>query len=386
MLRRAVVLFVVALVAVRCGGRGPSHDAHASDAIKIGLVVPLTGDVKTFGESARNGAMLAFDEVNAAGGIRGRRIKVIASDDKNDPTEAHNAGSKLIDVDRVVGVVGSVSTKCSLPLADVCQTAGIPMITPTSTNPKVTVDETGRHKSFIFRACFTDDFQGAVAARFAIDSLRVRTAAVMYDVGNDYAKELAKFFRQRFEELGGKVVAYESYQKDDADFSALVGKVRQSRPDVVFLPDYYNKVGLIAKEIRKQGLGAVLLGGDGWDSPAMLDIAGSAIEGGFFVNHYSPDEQRPEVQAWVQKYMAKYGQRPDALATLGYDAALLMLEGIRAAASTKPEDIRSALTLIRDYPCVSGATTFDANGNPVKKAAIIQYTSQGQRYVAAAAP
>jgi branched-chain amino acid transport system substrate-binding protein len=362
------------------------------NAIKVGLVVPLTGDVKTFGESTKNGAMMAFDDVNAAGGINGRRIRVVIADDKNDPTEAANAGGKLIDMDGVVGIVGSVSTKCSLPLADRCRMANVPMITPTSTNPKVTVTEDGQHKPTIFRACFTDSFQGAVAARFAAESLRARTAGVMYDVGNDYSRGLADYFRRFFEGLGGRVVAFESYQRDDVDFSALLAKVRQQTPDLLFLPDYYNKVGLIAKQARAQGLAAVLLGGDGWDSPSMLEIAGDAIAGAYFVNHYSPDEQRPEVQTWVSRYQARFGQRPDALATLGYDAALLMVEAIRSAAAAAPEStltrarVTEALGGISDYPCVSGSVTLDAFGNPIKRAAVIQYTATGQRYVATVSP
>ena len=239
------VLAAAAVVAgLSCGG---------GNAIKVGLVVPLTGDVKTFGESTRNGAMLAIEEVNAAGGINGKKIEVVATDDKNDPTETGNAGSKLIDMDRVVAVIGSVSSKCSVPLSDKCQSAKIPMITPTSTNPKVTVGEDGKRKDYVFRACFIDPFQGTVGARFAIDSLKAKTAAVMYDVGNDYSKGLADYFRAAFEKGGGKITAFESYAKDDVDFSALLTKVKQSSPDVLFIRDYYNKVGLIAKQARQLG-------------------------------------------------------------------------------------------------------------------------------------
>jgi branched-chain amino acid transport system substrate-binding protein len=373
-MRRTLVLAAAAaLLLTACGG---------GSGIKVGLIVPLTGDIKTFGESTRNGAMLAFDEVNAAGGINGKKLVIIQTDDKNDPTEASNAGSKLIDMDRVVVILGSVSSKCSAPLSDKAQAAGIPMITPTSTNPKVTVGEDGRRKDFVFRACFIDPFQGAVGARFALDSLKAKTAAVMYDVGNDYSRGLAEFFRDDFTRGGGKVVAYESYGKDDTDFSALLTKVRQFDPDVLFLPDYYNKVGLIAKQARQLGLKrAVLLGGDGWDSPEMLSIAGADIAGGYFTNHYSPDDPRPEVQEWVAKYQAKYGQRPDALATLGYDAALLVIEAIRKASEPTPTAIRDVLASIKDFPCVSGNITFDEWGNPIKTAAVLQYTADGQRFV-----
>ncbi len=356
------------------------------DVIKIGVVAPLTGDVKTFGESTVNGVMLAVEEANRAGGINGKQIKLFISDDKNDPTEAANAGGKLIELDGVVAIIGSVSTKCSLPLADKCQVARIPMITPTSTNPKVTVTDDGRHKEYIFRACFTDSFQGAVAARFAIDSLKAKTAAVMYDVGNDYSRGLADYFRRFFEQAGGKVVVYESYQKDDVDFSGLLTKIKQQQPDLIFLPDYYNKVGLIIKQAYQLGLVTKFLGGDGWDSPAMLEIAGKEVAGSYFVNHYSADDPRLEVQNWVTKYQSRYGQKPDAMATLGYDAALLLIAALRNAPNGKPDEIREALSKIRDYPCVSGTISFDEFGNPIKMATIIQYTEAGQRFVTAIVP
>ncbi len=356
------------------------------NVIKVGVVAPLTGDVKTFGESTVNGIMLAIEEANRAGGVNGKQIKLFISDDKNDPTEAANAGGKLIELDGVVAIIGSVSTKCSLPLADKCQVARIPMITPTSTNPKVTVTDDGRHKEYIFRACFTDSFQGVVAARFAIDSLKAKTAAIMYDVGNDYSRGLADYFKRFFEAAGGKVVAYESYQKDDVDFSGLLTKIKQQKPDLVFLPDYYNKVGLIVKQAYQLGLVTRFLGGDGWDSPAMLEIAGKEVAGSYFVNHYSADDPRSEVQNWVNKYQARYGQKPDAFATLGYDAGLLLIAALKNAPNAKPDEIREALSKIRDYPCVSGTITFDEFGNPIKLATIIQYTETGQRFVTSFAP
>ncbi|HTW91504.1 MAG TPA: ABC transporter substrate-binding protein [bacterium] len=374
----AVLAAMAAIAGLSCGG---GSAAKGGNTIKVGLVVPLTGDVKTFGESTRNGAMLAIEEANAAGGVNGRKIEMVATDDKNDPTETSNAGAKLIDMDRVVAVIGSVSSKCSVPLSDKCQTAKIPMITPTSTNPKVTVGEDGKRKDYVFRACFIDPFQGTVGAKFAAESLKARTAAVMYDVGNDYSKGLADYFKAAFEKEGGKVTAFESYAKDDVDFSAILTKVKQSDPGVLFIPDYYNKVGLIAKQARQLGVKAVFLGGDGWDSPEMVQIAGDAIYGGYFTNHYSPDDPRPEVQEWVKKYQAKYGQKPDALATLGYDAGLLLIQALKNSPHAKPDEIKLALVAIKDFPCVSGKITFDEWGNPIKSAAVLQYTKDGQKYV-----
>jgi len=359
--------------------------AQKQNVIKLGLVAPLTGDVKTFGESTKNGFTVAVDEANAKGGINGKQIKVFIADDKNDPTEAANAGSKLINQDGVRLIIGSVSSKCSIPLSELCETMGAAMITPTSTNPKVTIRDDGTRKAMVFRACFIDPFQGAVAAKFALDNLKAKTSAILYDVGNDYVKGLAEFYRDDFVKGGGTVVAYESYAKDDADFSAILTKVKRENPDILYVPDYYNKVGLIAKQARQLGLKSVLMGGDGWDSPDMTKIAGEAIEGGYFTNHYSPDDPRPEVQEWVKKYEARFGSKPDALATLAYDATSLMIAAATQAGSDDPVKVRDALQSVQ-MKAISGNVTFDSSGNPIKSAAIMRYTRTGQEYVATVAP
>jgi branched-chain amino acid transport system substrate-binding protein len=359
--------------------------AQKEDVIKLGLVAPLTGDVKTFGESTRNGFTIAVDEANARGGINGRQIKVYISDDKNDPTEASNAGSKLINQDGVRLIIGSVSSKCSIPLSELCETMGTVMITPTSTNPKVTVRDDGSRKAMIFRACFIDPFQGAVAAKFALDNLKAKTSAILLDVGNDYVKGLAEFYRDSFTKGGGAIVAYESYAKDDADFSAVLTKIKKENPDILYVPDYYNKVALIAKQARQLGIKAVLMGGDGWDSPDMTKIAGEAIEGGYFTNHYSADDPRPEVQEWVKKYEVRFGAKPDALATLAYDATSLMISALTQAGGDDPARVRDALQSAH-LKAVSGDVTFDSSGNPIKSAVILRYTRTGQEYVATVAP
>lgn len=360
--------------------------APQENVIRIGLVAPLTGDVKTFGESTKNAFMIAVEEVNEQGGIGGRRLKPYITDDKNDPTEAANAGSKLINQDGVKLIIGSVASKCSIPLSLVCQAAGAVMISSASTNPRVTVNDDGTRKNCIFRACFIDPFQGSVAAKFALDHLKTQTAAILFDVGNDYVKGLAEFFRADFTKAGGTIEVYESYTKDDTDFSALLTKVRKAAPDLLFIPDYYNKVALIAKQARQFGIASVMMGGDGWDSPEMLKIAGDAIVGSYFTNHYSSDDPRPEVQDWVHKYQARHGSKPDALATLAYDATRLMIEALRKTQSDDPARVREALQELEGFPCVSGSISFDASGNPIKSAVILQYTPAGQEYVATVAP
>ncbi len=375
------LLFVICflIVNLNCGPK-------ESNTIRIGLIVPITGDVKTFGESVRNSILLAVEEANLKGGIHGKQLKIITADDKNDPTEAANACSKLINQDKVKFIIGSVASKSSIPVSEICQQAKVVMITPTSTNPKVTVRDNGERKDYIFRACFIDPFQGTVAAKFAIENLKAKNSAILYDISNDYVKGLAEFYKDAFTKLGGRISVYESYGKDDVDFSALLTKVKAENPDVLFLPDYYNKVGLIAKQARALGIKSVFLGGDGWDSPEMTKIAGEAINGGYFTNHYSPQDPRPEVQEWVQKYEKKYGSKPDALATLGYDAAILLMEGIRLAGKDDPSLVRDALTKLSNFPTVSGNITFDAFGNPVKNAVILQYLNGEQKYIATVQP
>lgn len=377
-MKKFSMLMMVLLLASFCG--------EQSDVIKIGLVAPLTGDVKTFGESVRNGFSIAVDEINASGGINNKQIKIYITDDKNDPTEAANAGSKLINQDGVKLIIGSVSSKCSIPLSQISQDACAVMISPTSTNPKVTVRDDGSRKDFVFRACFIDPFQGLVAAKFAIDNLKAKTTAILYDVGNDYVKGLAEIYRDNFIKFGGKVLVYESYQKDDTDFSALLTKVKQSNPDVLYIPDYYNKVGLIAKQARQTGIKSVMMGGDGWDSPEMLKIAGDAIHDAYFTNHYSPDDPRPEVQDWVTKYETKFGSKPDALATLAYDATLLLIEAIKKAESDDPRMVRDILKNIQDFKSISGNIALDEYGNPIKSAVILKYSPNGQEYVATVTP
>jgi len=375
---RTLCISLILLLCISC--------APQENVIRIGLVAPLTGDVKTFGESTKNGFTMAIDEANTRGGINDKKIKTYITDDKNDPTEAANAGSKLINQDGVKLIIGSVASKCSIPLSLVCQAADAVMISSASTNPRVTVNDDGTRKNYIFRACFIDPFQGSVAAKFALDHLKVKTAAILYDVGNDYVKGLAEFFRTDFTEGGGKIVVYESYSKDDTDFSALLTKARKANPDLLFIPDYYNKVALIAKQARQFGIKSVMMGGDGWDSPEMLKIAGDAIVGSYFTNHYSSDDPRPEVQDWVQKYQTKYGNKPDALATLAYDATLLMIEALKKAQSDEPAKVRDAMQQLVDFNCVSGSISFDEFGNPIKSAVILQYTKTGQEYVATVTP
>lgn len=374
-MKRYILLFAALFPALAA----PASAAQGKE-IRIGLITPLSGDVKTFGESVRNSFLIAVEEANARGGAAGMKIVPVIQDDKNDATEAANVANLLVNQHRVKAIVGSVTSKATIPVSDIIQSAKIPTISPTATNPKVTVAD-GKRKDYMFRACFIDPFQGAVMAKFSRETLKGKNAAVLYDASNDYSKGIAEVFRDAFRKQGGKVVSFESYGKDDVDFSALLTKVKTSSADILFLPDYYNKVGLIAKQAKEKGIKARLVGPDGWDSPDLVKIAGAAIEGGYFSNHYSPEDKRPEVAAWVKKYKAKHGQVPDALGTLAYDATNLLIEAIRKAGSDDPKKIRDAMASIRNFKAVSGNSTLDGNGDMIKSAAILKIEGGRQKFV-----
>lgn len=367
---KKIFLLVLALILL-------AIPSYGKESIKIGLIVPLTGDVKTFGESAKNGFLMAIEEYSKTG--RYTIIPVIA-DDRNDPTEGANAALKLITQDKVIAISGPLTSKVAIPISDIANSHKVPMITGTATNPKVTVYE-GKRKPYVFRACFIDPFQGTVAATFALKNLSNKTAAVLYDVGNDYSKGLAEYFRTTFIKGNGSIVAYESYQKDDVDFSALITKIQIKKPEVIYLPDYYNKVALIARQIREKGLKSTLIGGDGWDSPELLKIAGNSIVGGYFTNHYSPDRKDPVSEAFIKLYKEKHQMIPDTFAALSYDATGMLLKAIDSSKTKKPEDIIRYLATLKNYKGVTGRITFDKNGDAVKSVVILKMEKNGARYM-----
>ena len=356
--------------------------------IKIGVIAPMTGDAKTFGESTKEGVEMAIAEWNAKGGINGKTLQMVLADDKGDAAEASAAATKLIKQDGVKFIVGSVMSSCSIPISQIANDNKIVQISPTSTNPKVTVAD-GKRKEYVFRACFIDPPQGSAMANFALNNLKIKSAAVFYDNGNDYVKGLAEFFKAAFEKGGGKVTVYEAYGKDDTDFSALITKVLAANPEMLYLPDYYNKVSLMAKQARDKGFKGVLAGGDGWDS-SDLDV--KVTEGGYFTNHYSPGDTRPVVQNWVKAYSAKYKtadgkpKTPDALATLAYDAANLLFNAIKTAGTEDTAKVKDALQNTKGFAAISGDITFDKNGDPIKDVTILQIKDGKQKYVTVVKP
>jgi branched-chain amino acid transport system substrate-binding protein len=356
--------------------------ASAKETVRIGLITPLTGDVKTFGESAKNAFNIALEEYAKKGRYR---IDALIADDKNDPTEGTNAAMKLITQDKVAAIVGPLTSKVTIPVGEIANKSKIPLITGTATNPKVTISD-GRRKPYVFRACYIDDFQGTVAANYALKQLKMKSAAVLYDVGNDYSKGLAEFFKATFSKGGGVVAAYESYQKDDVDFSALITKVAAKKPEVIYIPDYYNKVALVAKQLREKGVKSVLLGGDGWDSPDLIKIAGNAMVGGYFTNHYSPDRKDPVADNFIKAYKARHGAVPDAFGALSYDATMMLLKALDTAKKPTSEEIAKALGALKNYRGVTGTISFDTNGDAVKSVVMLRVAKDGFTYVTTVNP
>jgi branched-chain amino acid transport system substrate-binding protein len=356
---------VSAALAVALAGGFLACD-KSSKEIRIGGVGPLTGEAATFGVSTKNGYDMAVAEWNAKGGVLGKQVKLTFADDKGDPAEGATVFTKLIEQDKSVAIVGTVMSKVSLAGAPICQNAKIPMMATSSTNPKVTLVG-----NYIFRTCFIDPFQGTVGAVFAFNDLKAKKAACIFDVGNDYTKGLSEFFKAKFTALGGQVVGYEGHATGTTDFKAQLTKVLAAGPDILYVSDYYNDVALIAKQARELGFKGPLVGGDGWDSPKLMEVGGAAVEGCFFTNHYSQDDTAPMVQAFVKSYKTKYGAEPDALAALGYDATNIMLDAIQRAGKTDGDAIRDALTKT-DLQTVTGKVKFDGDRNPVKSAVIIE--------------
>ena len=351
----------------------PSLSAFGAEPIKVAILAPLSGPVPTFGVMTRDGALLAIDEWNAKGGVLGRKIVPVVEDSQCTPDPAVNAANKVIDQDKVHYIVGEVCSKASIPISEIANSKKVVQISPTSTNPDVTVGKDGKAKDYIFRACFIDPFQGTVGAKFARGTLKAKTAFIMLDQANDYVKGLAEFFEKAFIAAGGKIVGKETYTSKDTDFSAILSKVAAAKPDMVYLPDYYNVVNLATKQAKEKGIKAPFMGGDGWDS-SDLDL--KAATGGYFTNHYSPEDSRPDVKNFVKAFGAKYkddkGQPkvPDALAALAYDATNLLLQGIKTAGADDTTKVKNALEKIT-FNAVSGKITFDASHNPVKSATIL---------------
>jgi branched-chain amino acid transport system substrate-binding protein len=373
------------------GSSNSSADSGTGDII-VGQVASLTGDTATFGVSSNEGLLLALDEVNQKGVLNGRKIKVITEDDRSLPDEAKTACEKLITRDRAIAIIGEIASSRSIAMAPIAQENKVPMLSPGSTNPKVT--EFG---DYIFRACFIDPFQGTAVATFAMaakpEGLGLKRFAILYPVNSDYGMGLREFFGTAVKKAGGQIVADEAYtEKSDVDFRGQLTKIKQSNPDAIFCSGYYTEAGLIAQQARELGINVPLMGGDGWDSDQTVKIGKSATNNCFFSNHYSADEDRPEVKAFVEAYRGRFKNQdgspktPDAMAILGYDAMKLMADAINRAGSTDGDKIRDALASTKNFPGASGAITIDDKRNAQKSLVILEIKDGKFDYVASVAP
>lgn len=354
--------FAAALVAgSSCGKRA------SSDQIHVGEYGSLTGTTATFGQSTNNGIQMAVDEINKAGGLIGKTIKVFVEDDQSKPEEAATAVTKLINQNHVVAMLGEVSSSRSLAAAPICQGNKVPMISPSSTNPRVT-----QIGDYIFRVCFIDPFQGAVMAKFAANTLKVKRVAILVDVRNDYSVGLQTFFRDNFKKLGGEVVSEQSYSEGDSDFHAQLTQIRAANPEAIYVPGYYTEVGTISRQARELGITVPLMGGDGWDSPKLFEIGGDALNGCYISNHYSVDDPSPRIQKFVKEYKDRFKQSPDALAALGYDVAKILGDAIRRADSVEHSKLRDAIAATKDFPGVTGNITINSERNAIKPAVVLK--------------
>jgi branched-chain amino acid transport system substrate-binding protein len=349
-----------------------TNPGAGGDKVRVGVFMSLTGSTANFGISSVNGIKMAADEVNAAGGINGKQIELLVQDDRSDASEAATIVTKFVTQDQVHAVLGEVASSRSIAAAPIAQNAKVPMLTPSSTNPEVT-----KKGDFIFRSCFIDPVQGAAIAQFAAKTLNAKTAAIMVDRKNDYSTGLEKVINETFTRMGGKIVAVQSYQEGDQDFNAQLTSLKGGNPEVIFVPGYYNDVGLIAKQARDKGITVPLIGGDGWDSTQLYAIGGAALNGSYFTNHYSPYDTDPKVQKFVNDYKARYNSLPDALAATAYDAAKIMFDAIKRAPSLEGTAIRDALAATKEFPGVTGTVTFNENRDAVKPIVMIEIKDGG---------
>jgi branched-chain amino acid transport system substrate-binding protein len=369
-----------AILAAGCSNSGGDGE---SPVIKIGEFASLTGKEATFGTSSHEGTLLAIDEINAAGGVLGKPLELITEDNRSTVGESATIAKKLINSGKVVALLGEVASSRSLEVAPIAQAAGIPQISPSSTNPDVT--KTG---DYIFRVCFIDPFQGTLLATFAKNTLGAKKVAIFSDVATAYSVGLHKFFKEAWLAGGGEVVSEVKYTGGDKDFKAQLTAIKNAKPDAIMVPGYYTEVGLIVAQARQLGITVPIFGGDGWEAPELIQIAGAeALQNTYYSTHFSPQSSDPNVQKFVAAYKAKYdGKVPDAMAALGYDSAKVLADAIRRAGTTDGPALRDAIAATRDYQGATGNTTLDANRDASKPAVIITVKDGEFQYVESIAP
>jgi len=353
---------------------------HAQDEIVVGEFASLTGGSASFGQSSHKGTQLAIEEINAAGGVLGKKLKLITEDDQSLAGQPATIARKLISQDKIVALLGEVASSKSLEAAPICQQNKVPMISPASTNPKVT--EVG---DFIFRICFIDPFQGTVMSKFALGK-GFKKVAVLTDVKQDYAVGLAEFFMKHFKENGGEIVKEQKYSTGDKDFKGQLTSLKASKPDAIFVPGYYGEVALIARQAKQLGIKVPLLGGDGWVGDSLLKVAGNALDGSFYSSHFSDADQTPDVQEFVKKYKAKFGGSPDDMAALGYDSAMILADAIKRAGGTDGAKLRDAIAATKNFKGITGVITIDEKRNASKSAVIMTIENATMKFMQTVAP
>jgi len=353
---------------------GCTKSGGDANEILFGEYGSMTGSESSFGTSTHRGVEMALDEANAAGGFKGKKFRTISYDDQGKSEEAVTAMTKLITRDKVLLVIGEVASSRSIAAGAIAQQYKIPMISPASTNPKVT-----QLGNYIFRVCFIDPFQGKVMSRFAFENLKKKKAAILRDIRSDYSVGLADYFIKDFKAQGGEIVTDVAYSSGDIDFKSQLTNIRSAKPDVVFVPGYYTEVGLIARQAKELSLNLPLLGGDGWDSDKLTEIGGDAIVGHYFSNHYSAEDKRPAVVEFIAKYRKRYNETPDSMAVLAFDATLVAVDAVKKAKDLTPASIRDALAATKGVPGVTGEITLNENRDPVKPAVVMKVAGK-QRY------
>ncbi len=365
------LLLVSALLAVGGSAWG------AEKTLKLGVIAELTGDMPAVGTSCKNAAELAVNEVNAAGGLQVGKEKMkvqLVVEDNAGKADQSAAAQKLITQDEVLAIVGPNASRYAIPASEIAESSETVLITPWSTNPKTTLDaNTNQPKKYVFRACFIDPFQGGVLAKFALEKLKAKKAAVLYDVASDYNKGIAEVFKTNYEKLGGKIVAFETYTTNDKDFSAQLTKIKDAKPDVIFLPNYYSEVPLQVQQAKRLGITTPFIGSDSWGSAELLKLGGADLNGYYFSTHYAADNAAPVAKKFITDYEKAYGAKPDDVAALTYDAFGLLFNSIKRAGKADREAIRAALSTLPSYKGVTGDMKFQADSrDPIKSAVILQ--------------
>jgi branched-chain amino acid transport system substrate-binding protein len=380
LIKLALVSTLLTGILSGCGskedGSGSKEDGSAGgDTIKIGLNLELSGGVASFGTSIAKGVELAVEEINNDGGVDGKEIELIKVDNKSESSEATNAAIKLINQDKVTAIIGSATSGNTVAQVQIANDNKTVVLSPSGTSPNVTVGTDGSVNEYAFRTSFIDPFQGTVAANFAADELDVKSVAIYADSSSDYAKGLASAFKETFEGTGGKIVAEESYVAKDTDFRSTLTRIKSSNPDFIFIPGYYEEVGLIVKQAREMGIDVPLMGADGWDSPKLVELAGAdALNNTYITNHYSSDDPDEKIQKFVSSFSDKYeGASPDAFNALGYDSVYLLADAIKRAGGLDKTKIKDELASTKDLSLVSGVVTIDENHNPIKSATVLEY-------------